>query len=163
MKSVVLLRPPKLPRTDRYNAHTQTYKKYACYLARIDFDRRCECHAVGLLHSHHQSATLPCSGVHSTCIRLVDTLFSRTEVWTRRAHRVQGYEKLTSMTTAGECLNPKHIMYLDCYDNKVTQPLDHIVSTSEGMGTELLIAGEEHCWPDPTHVWCRYVQAACIT
>jgi hypothetical protein len=44
------------------------------------------------------------------------------------------------------------IMHLDCFDNYLAIPAEKILERMAEFDTDLLITGEENCWPDPTQV-----------
>lgn len=47
-------------------------------------------------------------------------------------------------------MQPKFIMHLDCFDNFLAMPPERILEQMAEFDTDLLISGEENCWPDPT-------------
>lgn len=110
-----------------------------------------------LAYSIHTSSPPNCQALTSTAeVFGLSVLYVHVRKFGHGEHTVfKTMKKLTSLISGGELsqwVNPKHIMYLDCYDNMVTQSSDHIVTVFESFGTDLLIAGEENCYPDPTKV-----------
>jgi hypothetical protein len=111
-----------------------------------------------LAYALHTSVPPRCEALAITAhALLLPVLYVHVKEFSHDKHTVFNVMRtLTSTVMAGELsqwVQPSFLMYLDCYDNIVVQSPEHILELMAEFDTDLLIAGEEHCWPDPTQVF----------